>query len=281
MILRDILIPLDGSEHSQTAISYGIYLAGKIKAGLTGLHVIDIRLIHGPVFTDVSGSIGIPSYEELGPAIENSLDAKADAILADFQKQCEAAGIQAKRKKVTGIIDDAIIEEAQGRCDLILLSQQGEHFHLEGGAIIGSTTQSVIRRSGKPVLVTPKGYREVNSIAAAYDGSAPAQKALKLAAELAGLTGWPLTVVTIAGDQEWGRQITEKAGEYLAPFSPESKTIVLIGNEEKELLNFTREGAADMLVMGAYGHNIIRELVVGSLTSSIIKKSAVPVLLTR
>ncbi len=281
MIIQDILIPLDGSEHAKTAVSYGIYLAWKIKANLTGLHVIDIRLIHGPVFTDVSGSIGIPSYEEFSPAIESSLDARADMILHDFQNQCETAQIHAKIKKITGIIDDTIIEEGHGRCDWILLAQRGEHFHIEGGAILGSTTQSVVRRSGKPVLVTPGEYREINSMAVAYDGSAPAQKALNLAAELAKLTEWPLTVVTIANDRGWGKEITEKAGEYLIPFAIENRTIVLSGSEDKELLNFTREGKADMLVMGAYGHNIIRELVVGSLTSSIIKKSTVPILLTR
>jgi nucleotide-binding universal stress UspA family protein len=281
MIIQDILIPIDGSEHAKTAVSYGIYLAGKINAILTGLHVVDIRLIRGPVLTDISGSIGIPSYEEFSPAIENSLDARADTILHDFRKRCEAAQVPAKIKKIMGIIDDIIIEEGQGRCDWILLAQRGEHFHMEGGAILGSTTQSVVRRSGKPVFVTPKEYREIRSMAIAYDNSAPAQKALNLAADLAKLTGWPLTVITIANDQEWGKETTRKAQEYLIPFGVENTAIVLPGSEEKELLHFTREGEVDMLIMGAYGHNIIRELVVGSLTSSLIKKSAIPILLTR
>jgi nucleotide-binding universal stress UspA family protein len=280
MFFQDILIPIDGSEHAKVAVSYGIYLAEKTKANLTGLHVIDLRLLHGPAFTDVSGS-GIPSYEEFIPAIEESLNARADMILHDFQKQCEAAEIHPRTKKISGIIDDAIIEEGQGRCDLILLAQRGEHFHLEGGAILGSTTQSVVRRSGRPVLVTPGQYREIHSMAVAYDGSAPALKALNLAAELTKLTNWPLTVVTIAPDQKRGEKILKKATDYLLPFSSEQQTICLPGSEDKELLNFANEGRADLLVMGAYGHNLLRELVLGSITSLLIRKSDIPVLLTR
>lgn len=280
MIIQDILIPIDGSKHAGVAAAYGIQLAEQTNANLTGLHVIDLKLLHGPVFTDVSGS-GIPSYEEFIPAIENSLEARADSILQDFREKCLQKGIIPQIKKVSGIIDDTIIAEAQGRCDLILLAQRGEHFHIDGGAILGSTTQSVVRRSGKPVFVTPLEYREINEMAVAYDGSAPSMKALKLAAELAGLTQWPLTVVTISSEPEKGREMIRNAGDYLLPFGIQQKTTVIPGDEELELLNFTNAKTVDLLVMGAYGHNRLRELVLGSITSLIIRKSEIPVLLTR
>ena len=53
------------------------------------------------------------------------------------------------------------------------------------------------------------------------------------------------------------------------------------GKEYKALLKFIREGTVELLVMGAYGHNRLRELLVGSTTSSVIRKSTIPVLLTR
>ena len=280
MIVQDILIPIDGSDHAKIAAEYGIQLAKKIGANLTGLHVMDLKLLHGPVFTDVSGS-GIPSYEEFIPAIESSLEERADAIIKDFTQQCKIAGITPQVKTVSGIIDDAIIAEAQGRCDWILLAQRGEHFHIDGGALLGSTTQSVVRRSGKPVLVTPHAYREIKEMAVAYDGSAPAGKALALAAELARWTKWPLSVVIISNDPRWSEEISQKAADYLLPFGIDHKTTILTGKEDQELLNFANQKSTDMLVMGAYGHNMLRELVVGSITSLIIRKSVIPVLLTR
>jgi nucleotide-binding universal stress UspA family protein len=280
-MIQNILIPTDGSDFGKTAIAYGVYFARKLNAQLTGLHVVDMRLIRGPVFTDISGSIGLPPYQEFLPAIESGLEAKADAILQDFRGQCEAAGLHPETKKVTGVIDETIIEEGRKCCDWILLAQRGEHFHIDGGAILGSTAQSVVRRSGKPVLVTPEHFREIKSMAIAYDGSAPAHKALKLAAELSKQTAWPLSVVMVKADRASEENISKKAEEVLSGFKMDSAAIILTGKEDKALLKFILEGTVELLVMGAYGHNRLRELLVGSTTSSVIRKSTIPVLLTR
>jgi len=281
IMIQNILIPTDGSDYGKTAIAYGIYIARKLDAQLTGLHVVDIRLIRGPVFTDISGSVGLPPYQEFLPAIESGLDAKADAILQDFRGLCEAAGVHPETMKVKGVIDETIIEEGRKCCDWILLAQRGEHFHIDGGAILGSTAQSVVRRSGKPVLVTPEHFQEIESMAVAYDGSSPSHKALKLAAELSERAAWPLSVVIITTDQTAGEKISKQAEEFLAPLKIDSATLILPGKEDKELLKYIREGAVELLVMGAYGHNRFRELMVGSTTSSVIRKSPIPVLLTR
>lgn len=280
-MIESILIPTDGSDYGKTAIAYGVYFARKLDAKLTGLHVVDIRLIRGPVFTDISGSIGLPPYQEFLPAIESGLEAKADEILQDFRAQCETAGVHPETKKVTGVIDETIIEEGSKCCDWILLAQRGEHFRIARGAILGSTAQSVVRRSGKPVLVTPEHFREIKSMAIAYDGSAPADKALKLAAELSKQATWPLSVVMITSDRTSGEEISKKAEALLSPFGVESAEIILNGKEGKALLKFIREGTVELLVMGAYGHNRLREILVGSTTSSVIRKSTIPVLLTR
>ena len=214
-MVRNILIPTDGSDYGKTAIAYGIYFAKKLNIRLIGLHVVDVRLLQGPVFTDISGSIGLPPYQEFLPAIESSLDAKAESILKEFRDQCAAADVHPETKKVTGVIDETIIEEGRKCCDWILLAQRGEHFHIDGGAILGSTAQAVVRHSGKPVLVTPEHFREIKNMALAYDGSAPAQNALKLAAELSARAAWPLSVVIITDDQALGAKLSEKAREQL------------------------------------------------------------------
>jgi nucleotide-binding universal stress UspA family protein len=280
-MVKNILIPTDGSDYGKTAIAYGIHIAQRLGTGLVGLHVVDIRLLQGPVFTDLSGSIGVPPYQEFYPAIESSLEAKAEEILGDFRAQCEAAGIHPETKKVTGVIDEMIIEEGRTCCDWILLAQRGEHFHIGDGAILGSTAQSVVRSSGKPVLVTPGKFREIESMAIAYDGSAPAHNALKLAADLSVAASWPLSVVTISNDPSLATEIVQKAEAYLDPLKIDSTVLILNGKEDKELLRYIREGAVELLVMGAFGHNRFRELLGGSTTSTIIRKSTIPVLLTR
>ena len=118
-------------------------------------------------------------------------------------------------------------------------------------------------------------------MALAYDGSAPAQNALKLAAELSAQAAWPLSVVIITDDQALGAGLSEKAEAFLKTRVVDGTVLILKGKEDKELLKFIREGTVDLLVMGAYGHNRLREVLLGSTTSAVIRKSPIPVLLTR
>ena len=196
MITKKILIPTDGSDYGNIAIEYGIYIAGRLNAQLTALHVMDIRLLQAPVFTDISGSVGLPPYQEFLPMLQGSLDERAETILRAFKTKCEEAGLDPEIKKAVGVIDETIIEEGKS-ADWILLAQRGEHFHLGGGSILGSTAESVVRKSGKPVIVTPKTFREIESMGLAYDGSGPADHALKLAVELSETASWPLTIIII------------------------------------------------------------------------------------
>jgi len=276
-MIHNILIPSDGSSYAKTALQYGIYIAQKLDAKLTCLHVVDIRLMQPSMLCDISGSVGIPPYPEFLPVEESGLENKANTILNDFKTECERAGIANEAKKAHGIIDESIIEEGQ-KTDWILLAQRGEHLHLGG---IGSTAESVLRKAGRPVLVTPQKYCEIESMASAYDGSTPAINALKLAAELSQKTTWPLSVVIITDDQATGAKLSGQIEDILASYTIDCDTMILGGSEDRSLLRFIREGSVELMVMGAYGNNRLRELLLGSTTNYVIRNSPIPVLLQR
>jgi nucleotide-binding universal stress UspA family protein len=279
-MVKRILIPTDGSEYGKTAIDYGIYMAKKLEATLKGIHVIDIRLIQGPVITDISGSIGIPACQEYFPMLEKGLEERADVILKAFQDHCEEANITPDIQKCIGIIDEIIIEEGKST-DWILLARRGEHFHLSKGGLLGSTAESVVRNSGKPVMVTPQTFREIESIGLAYDGSPPADHALKLAVFLAEKVAWPMSIIIVTDDQKRAAKLMKKLETYLESLPVDTETLILPGNENKALVKFMQEGSVELMVMGAYGNNRLRELLLGSTTSFIIQNSPIPVLLTR
>jgi len=279
-MVKRILIPTDGSDYGYTALKYGIYIARLLEAQLTGLHVVDIRLIQGAVLTDISGSVGLSPYQEFIPVLESGLEERADAIISTFRKRCEEAGLEAEVKKAVGVIEEAIIAEGRD-ADWIILAQRGEHVHIGKGGLLGSTAEVVVRKAGKPVMVTPAAFREIESMALAYDGSPPAHNALKVAVELSGLASWPLTIIIINDDQDFVAKLTEKLEIFLEEASIDHTTIILQGREDVEILRFIQEGAVELMVMGAYGHNRLRELFLGSTTSSVIRRTNIPVLLTR
>jgi nucleotide-binding universal stress UspA family protein len=283
-MIKKIFIPTDGSANSLKALEYGIYIARKLDASLIGLYVLDVNLIQGPMLTDISGSVGMPPYDGFFDAIETSLNEKADCILKDFQERCQKAGINVEVKKTIGRISPIIIEEAQN-ADLILMAKKGEHFHLKEGGLLGSVAEAVVRDSGKPVLVTPENFVEIESMALAYDGSDSALKALELSLELSKRAVWPITVVIITSDAKKADTLSAQIEEMnekdsSAPMA-DCETIILSGKDQDEIIKFIKEGSVELMVMGAYGHNRLRELFLGSTTSHVIRKSPIPVLLTR
>jgi nucleotide-binding universal stress UspA family protein len=284
-MIKRIIIPTDGSANSLTALEYGIYTAHKLGAALIGLYVLDVNLIQGPMLTDISGSVGMPPYDGFFDAIETSLNEKADCILKEFQERCKKSGINAEVKKTIGKISQIIIEEAQS-ADLILMAKKGEHFHLKEGGLLGSVAEDVVRNSGKPVLVTPETFLEIESMGLAYDGSDSASKALELSLELSEQAVWPMTAVIITSDAKKAAALSARVEEMNQKDPDEAPTtdceiIILSGKESDEIIKFIREGAVELMVMGAYGHNRLRELFLGSTTSHVIRKSPIPVLLTR
>ena len=278
--MKHILIPTDGSEYGKTAIEYGVCLAKKLDARLTGLHVIDISLLQAPALADVSGAVGLPLYHDFLPAIESSLEEKAETILNAFSKKCKESGVEAEVKKAVGIMEEIIIETGK-HADWIILAQRGEHFHFGEEGILGSTAETVVRASGKPVMVTPAAFREISAMVLAYDGSLPAGNALKIAAELVAQTSWPLSVIIVAADQKKGTELSSQAETLLGAHQVKGRIDVIKGKEDRELLRLAQGGEGELMIMGAYGHNRLRELFLGSTTSSLIRKSAIPILLTR
>jgi nucleotide-binding universal stress UspA family protein len=279
-MIKTILIPVDGSANSATAVDYGIYIAPKLDASLSGLHVIDIYLIQGPMMTDVSATVGMPPYDGFFEAVETSLKEKADYVLKNFEDRCRAAGVACGTKKNIGKISDTIIEEAEG-ADLILMAKKGEHFHLKEGGLIGSVAEVVIRHSGKPVMVIPESFREIESMGLAYDGSAPARKALKLSLNISEKAKWPITVLIISADAAKAADLSAQVEDMAQKGLADCEVIISAGREADEILKFIAEGPVELMVMGAYGHNRLRELLLGSTTSQIIRRSPIPVLLIR
>lgn len=279
-MFESILIPTDGSDYSKTSLEYGICFTEKLGAWLTGLCVLDIKIIQGPMFNDISGFIDLSPYQEFTPLIEKSLDERAESILQDFQNRCKKAVLRPELKKVTGLIDETIIEEGK-KTDLIILAQRGEHYPLTGVGLLGSTSEAVVRKSGKPVMITPVDYQEINRMGLAYDGSKPSENALQLAVELSNKTHWPLSILLITDDPVRAADMSKKINSFLKPYDIESSIIVREGKEEQEILRFTQEGSVELMVMGAYGHSRLRELILGSTTSYVIRKSNISVLLIR
>ena len=278
---QNILLCTDGSPAADAAADYAIWFGKKLKARLQALYVTDIRLLEGPWISDFSGAIGAQPYAALLPQLQQIQREKAETVLAAVKKRCSDGGVACETTYETGSLAQVVLDH-EAKADMIVLGQRGEHAAWLKGAL-GSSVERVVRASVKPCLVTPAKFRQIQHILIAYDGSEESSKALRAGIALAPALGAKVTITTVAalGAEDAASQTLHKAKQQALEAGVTAGVEPLHGDPETQILELKESVGADLIVMGAYGHTRIRELILGSTTSHVLHKSDVPVLLVR
>jgi nucleotide-binding universal stress UspA family protein len=278
-MIKSILVALDGSEHAAAALDYGLWMAERAHGRVTGLHVIDIVSIEGSFMHDISGSLGFEPYLDFSAKMREALRERGEVLLDAFDKRCRERGIACDRVLAMGIVANEICEHAR-IADLVAIGHRGINEQFSTG-LLGSTTESVTRKSPKPVFVSPMRFGEPKRPLLAYDGSPRASAAMHLAAETASALGLPLTVLHVARDEANGARVLDEARRYLHSYDVPLTCETVSGYPHQKIVDFIRERGHDLLFIGAYGHSRIIEMVLGSTTEYVLRNSPCPVFLTR
>ena len=143
-MFKHILMPTDGSDHSEKAVERGIELAKLCGSKITGIHVVpDYRLAIA-----YEGAFDPVTHEKA----EEEVRARAASFLEFVQKAAAAAGVPCETVVETNDHPyDAIVNTANERgCDLIVMTSR----HRKGLAklIMGSESTRVLHRASIPVL---------------------------------------------------------------------------------------------------------------------------------
>ena len=277
---KKILTPTDGSKASLVSIDYAVDIAKLFDAKITGLSVIDIKRLTGPFIHDIGTSIGgMVPYGSFRETIENMLNIAAESALIELEGKCKAKDIQYELKKVEGIITKEITKLAND-VDLISMGRTGDHTQWSD-TLLGSNLESVVRQTHKPVLVTSEKNITITKMLIAYGGSECAGKALNIGCEIAGRMQIPVTILTVGDDKEQVSKILSDAEKLIKQHKVDYETSSANGDPVDVILNRYAEGHYNILVMGAYGHSKIRELVLGSTTAKLMRNVECPILICR
>lgn len=276
-MIKRILVATDGSDAAQAAIHYAIDLGRSLQAALTGIYVVDLKLLEGPFLRDLSATMGTAPMVNYQMTIAAILEERGKKVLESFAAECAAAGVACETVLKTGVVHHTVLEQAE-LADLLVLGRGGEHSDwLEG--LMGSTAEAVVRRANLPVVVTATAKPITDGILVAFDGSQHARQALKAGVDLAHDTGARLELIVV-GDGE-SASVIQDAESYLADHGIPAKLEKRGGVAAREIVEYALEAGVGLLVMGAYGHSRVRELLVGSTTTEVINHAGCPVLLCR
>lgn len=278
-MIKRILVGVDGSEHSRTAARYAIWLARRLDATVTGLHVVDIVSIEGSFFHDISGSLGFEPYLDFTSKMREALHERGQALLQEFETTCRSEGVQADVALQIGVVPGEICERAR-EVDLVVIGNRGVNQRFSTG-LLGGVTESVTRQCPRPVLVTPVAFKEIQAPLLAYDGSERASAAMHVAAEVCTGLSLPLSVLTVCRDPEQGERILDQARRYLASYAIQTTAAAVTGHAYERIPEEITKRGCDLVFMGSHGHGRIIEMVLGSTTEYVLRNAPCPVFLSR
>jgi len=278
-MIKNILIPLDGSEHSKAALDYAIWLAQGFDGMLIGQHVIDTVSLDGTFFHDVSGSMGFEPYLDLSTKMREIFDERGKLILENFREICAAKNVRARTFLDTGLIANEICERANV-ADLVVIGHRGVNEGFTAG-MLGSTAETIIRKCPRPIFVSTERFTSIANPLLAYDGSQRASSAMESAAEFCTVLKLPLTVLTIGREEAAAQAISQQAKAYLGSYAIDVKYNIDRGYPEQKIIEYLVNLKYDLLFIGAHGHRRIIKMVLGSTTEYVLRNAPCPVFLNR
>ncbi|ESA36771.1 universal stress protein [Leptolyngbya sp. Heron Island J] len=288
--MKTILLCSDGSAFAEGIYRYGAWFAQKFQAQTKVLYVTDIRSQKVVSTGNFSGSIGLGASDQLLNDLVNLEHEKAKLnnqrarlILQNADQILKAEGLSdIELLNPTGFLVDCF-HDFEADADMVVLGKRGEAADFASGHL-GANIDRIVRSSTKPCLVTPQKFMPIERLLLAYDGSPTSKRVLNFMVDsAAGFKDVEIHLLTVAKSDSDTVKSQELAAAQttLQQAGLSSTTQLISGDPEKVIGNYIEQHQISLLLMGAYGHNRIRHLVIGSTTVQLLRSVQVPVLLFR
>ena len=277
MPYKNLLVHLDDSKACPKRFEAAIALARSHDAHLTGLYVAIEPTLPGAIRAEV------PS--QFLDTLRVQLDEKIETAKAAFSEAAEVAGLSADcRTAQCPSTRLAEIITLHGRyADLVVLGQPEPE---RSGEVDAQVAEDVVLAAGRPALVIPyigAGETLGERVLVAWDGGREAARAVNDALPLLERAASVGVLVINPSRGGHGEQPGADIALHLARhgISVDAEHLeardISTGNA---LLSRLADQNIDVLVMGAYGHSRLREMVLGGVTRQVFQSMTVPVLMS-
>ena len=270
-MIKDIAVHLTGSAEDAVRLAEAARLARALGARITGLQVDQRPEVLA--ITDPSGSAFLQDLsarsEQQGAAVATSLQQELGRLGVDGELH--------RLELYPGQVGKRLAYEAR-QSDLFVGTRP--YGAPRGGEWI---EEAVLFESGRPCLFVPPGHRaegEHRTVFIAWKETSEAARAVAAAMPLLQRAEKVVVGTIDEGETDgWGepgadicRYLAHHGGE--AEVQPVEKWSSVGG----AILDAAVVAAADLLVMGAYGHSRYREWILGGATRDVLSVAALPVL---
>lgn len=281
--MPNVIACIDGTNVSGAVSDAAAWASLRLDSTLVLLHVLD-KSEYPTGQQDLSGNIGLGSREALLQELAELDEKRGKLALEQGRLMLE----EARQRAVDDGVSEPIVHQRHGDLleslqaieqdtRLLVLGKHDENLKSH----VGSRLESVVRTLHCPMLISTEQFTAPQRIMLAFDGSDTTRKGVEMIARSPLFKGIPCHLVMVGQDNETERKQLAWATTTLEAAGFEAPASIQAGEVEKVLCDYRRDNDIDLLVMGAYGHSVIRRLLVGSTTTNVIRNASVPVLLLR
>ena len=273
MPLTDLLVFADGTPASVERIAVAVALAERFDAHLAGI-ALSPPLVLPPVMEAIDLAPMLAAHEEANTAAQE----RAAEV---FRRAVVGRALRHEWRSDDGPLAERAAAHARA-ADLAIVGQVPS----DGGFLQPTLSPAdVTMLSGRPVLVVPYvgrypklasnpliAWKPTREAARAVGDALPLLKAARRA-----------TILVVDPDEEDGAEPGAEIAVHLARHGVDAKVerTVSDGIDVADIiLSRAADLDADLLVMGAYGHGRLRELVLGGVTRAILARMTLPVLMS-
>ena len=281
MTYHSLLVHLDNDRRAEARIAYALRVARELGCRIVGAAPT------GSVPLDTQASIGTSaSLADFAEAVWMALEVRAQAARERFEKACRKAGVESPESVVEHADKAQSLVRLSHCSDIVVLSQAEPDAPDFTGA--RDLVADVILQSARPSIVLPFAgtFDTVASrVVVAWDDSRAAVRAiadalplLRLAREVQVVTWERASSTADAGlpaRQQGLRRWLDAHG--VAAELRVARTGLSL---TEALLSRASDFDADLVVMGAYGHQRWTERLLGGMTQGVLAAMTVPVLMS-
>ena len=283
MPIRKIVVPVDGTDATRLSLDSAFHFARDVGAHVEVVHArADPRLAVPLVGEGMSGAM----IEELIDLTEKESATRAVTAREMFDRATEKNGFPASETpaptgptagwiETVGAEDDILVR--RGRvADLLVVARPTAH--AEAPSVV--TFNAAVFESGRPVLVAPT--EPVKSmgrrVAISWNGSAEAARAVSAALPVL-RNAQAVRILNVDTDDTANGRAANLA-EFLQWHGIAAEQCAIpAGDGPVGAAILAACGDADLLVMGAYTHSRLLQLILGGVTRHILERSTLPLLM--
>jgi nucleotide-binding universal stress UspA family protein len=284
--MEKLIALVDGSIYSESVCDNAAWISGRTNAEIELMHVIGRREVSAAP-RNLSGNISLGARTTLLNEL-SELDAQRAQLSQKLGRAildgAEARIIAQGPKNVTARlrIGDLVeaVSEQEFDAEIIVIGKRGEAADF-AKLHLGSNLERTARVSTKPVYVAARAFSPIKRFMIAYDGGTSATKAVDYVARSPLFSGLECCLLIIGAENDENQKRLDYAQAILEAGSFEVDAKILPGQPDVAITGAVESHNIDLLVMGAYGHSRIRNLIIGSTTSEMVRSCKIPVVLFR